>query len=73
MHDCPCLELQVLISLPLDNNPHVLCQFAELLNIFNQAMANQNLWAEIIHMRTGIFFLVSKVTEKGNHEEGNFG
>jgi hypothetical protein len=58
---CPRLQLQVLISLPLDNNPHVLCQFAELVNVFNQIMPDQNLWAEIIHLKTGIFFLIIKV------------
>lgn len=64
MNDSPRLELQVLVTLPLDDNPHVLCQFAELVNAFNQAMVNQNLWAEIIHLRTAVFFLISKVIDK---------
>lgn len=61
MRSSPHVKLEVVVSIPLDNNPQVLEHFAELIAVFNQAMAEHNFWADIVRLKKGTFFLITKV------------
>ncbi|MHB8172769.1 MAG: hypothetical protein ACYDG6_14775 [Thermincolia bacterium] len=56
----PQIQTKVLINLPVDNEPLVLGQFAELADAFNGAMTEWDLRAEIVHLKQGVFFLITE-------------
>lgn len=57
------VQVEVLASLPLDDDPKVLGLFAELAGLLNQLLSDQNLWVEIVHSKKGVYFLISRLKE----------